>query len=29
MALSLNDMKKKNIGIQGMERRNSIFKTTD
>lgn len=29
MASSLNDMKKKNKGIQGMERRNSIFKTTD
>ena len=29
MALSLNDMKKKNKGIQGMEGRNSIFKTTD
>ena len=29
MASSLNEMKKKNKGIQGMERRNSIFKTTD
>ena len=29
MASSLNNMKKKNKGIQGMERRNSIFKTTD
>ena len=29
MALSLNDMKKKNKGVQGMEWRNSIFKTTD
>ena len=29
MASSLNDMKKKNKGIQGMEWRNSIFKTTD
>jgi len=29
MASSMNDMKKKNKGIQGMEWRNGIFKTTD